>query len=163
IERTIRAHGFRPVENLSGHKVEPYLLHGAKSVPNVEALRGERAQQTAEAGEAYAIEPFATTGVGRVTAGKSSNIYRIAKEGRSGVREADALLGQIHADFRTLPFSERWAYRIDPAAPLYLRRLLRKGLISGYPILVEAGHGMVSQSENTVVVTEAGTEVTTVL
>ncbi|MFQ5907224.1 MAG: type II methionyl aminopeptidase [Thermoplasmata archaeon] len=163
IERTIQARGFRPVENLSGHKVEPYLLHGPKSVPNVEISRGQRAQQKAEAGEAYAIEPFATTGAGRVTGGKNSNIYRIARKNRSGVPEADALLHKIYADFRTLPFSERWAHHIDPKAPIQLRRLLRKGLISGYPILVEAGKGMVSQSENTVVVSEAGTEVTTVL
>ncbi|MFQ6012740.1 MAG: type II methionyl aminopeptidase [Thermoplasmata archaeon] len=163
IERTIRAQGFRPVENLSGHKMDPYLLHGPKSVPNVEAVRGERARQRAEAGEAYAIEPFATTGAGRVTGGKSSNIFRIVKRGSSGVPEADALLEKVYADFQTLPFSERWCHRIDPQAPYHLRRLLRKGLISGYPMLVEAEHGMVSQSENTVVVTEGGTEVTTVL
>lgn len=163
IERTIRAHGYKPVENLSGHKVDRYVLHSGKSVPNVESLRGEREPQTAEAGEVYAIEPFATTGAGRVTGKGVSNIYRIQAERRSGVPGADALLERIYADFRTLPFSERWCHRFDGRARVHLKTLLRKGVVMSYPILVEMGGGMVAQSEDTVLVLEDGAQATTTL
>lgn len=163
VERTIRAHGYKPIENLSGHKVDRYVLHSDKSVPNVEHLRGEREPQTAEAGETYAIEPFATTGAGRVTGQKSSNIYRIVERRETGDEAADALLEKVYADFRTLPFSERWCHRLDRKALRHLQTLLRKRAITGYPILVEAGEGMVAQSENTVVVGEDGARVTTSL
>lgn len=163
IERTIRSHGFKPVENLTGHSLRPYVLHADKSVPNVRRMRGQRESQTVEAGEAFAIEPFATNGAGRVEGGRPSNIYRIVKRKKSGVDAADALLEQVHRDFRTLPFSERWCHRLDARAPVHLRNLVRKGILMGYPILQEAGKGMVSQSEDTVVVTQGGAVATTVL
>lgn len=163
IERTIRAHGYKPVENLTGHSLRPYVLHADKSVPNVGKMRGQREPQTVEAGDAYAIEPFATDGTGRVEGGRPSNIYRIVKRKKSGVEAADALLERVYADFQGLPFSERWCHRLDARAPVHLRRLLRKGILMGYPILEEAGGGMVAQSEDTVLVTQEGAVPTTVL
>lgn len=161
IERTIRSHGFKPIENLTGHSLKRYTLHADKSVPNVAHLRGEKGRHVVEAGDSYAIEPFSTTGAGRVVGKKMSNIYRIVELRESGVEEADRLLHKIHEDFKTLPFSERWCHRIDKKAPLHLQKLLRKGIIIGYPMLVEAANGMVAQSEHTVVVMEDGCEVTT--
>lgn len=163
IERTIRSHGFKPIENLTGHSLRQYTLHAGKSIPNVESLRGERSMQEVEAWDSYAIEPFSTNGSGRVQGKRMSNIYRIVDYRESGIKEADSLLEKVYQDFRTLPFSERWCYKLEGRAPYHLRRLVRKGIIMGYPILVEAAQGMVAQSENTVVVTEDGCELTTVL
>lgn len=161
IERTIRAHGYRPVENLSGHKVDRYVLHSDKSVPNVEHLRGDREPQTVEAGEVYAIEPFASTGDGRVSGGSPSNIYRVVEHRTSGAEGADALLEKVYADFRTLPFSQRWCHRYDDRPTKALRTLLRKRVVMSYPQLVETAPGMVSQSEDTVIVGADGARVTT--
>ncbi len=163
IERTIKSHGFKSIENLTGHSLGQYTLHAHKSVPNVANLRGERAGQTVEAGESFAIEPFSTNGAGRVVGKKTSNIYRIVKFKETGAGEADTLLRKVYEDFRTLPFSERWCHKLDKRASFHLQRLRRKGIITGYPILVEAAEGMVAQSEDTVVVTDDGCEVTTVL
>jgi methionyl aminopeptidase len=163
IERTIKSYGFRPIENLTGHSLKRYVLHADKSVPNVGNPRGGKSRQVVEAGDSYAIEPFSTTGAGRVVGKKSSNIYRIVDYRESGTENADRLLRKIYECFRTLPFSERWCHKLDRKAPYHLQKLMRKGIITGYPILVEAAGGMVAQSENTVVVTEDGCEVTTVL
>ncbi len=163
VERTIRSFGFKPIENLTGHSLKRYTLHADKSVPSVANLRGQKGHQVIEAWDSYAIEPFSTTGAGRVVGKKMSNIYRIVEHKETGVEEMDALLSAIYRDFRTLPFSERWCYRVDKKAPFYLQKLMRRGIIMGYPILVEAAEGMVAQSENTVVVTEDGCEVTTVV
>ncbi len=162
IERTIRSYGFKPIENLTGHLLERYVLHAGKSVPNVGKLRGEKSRQVVEAGDSFAIEPFSTNGAGRVEGKKMSNIYRIAEYKKTGMKEADALLERVHNDLRTLPFSERWCHKLDKRAPLHLQKLMRKGVIMGYPILVEKAEGMVAQSENTVVVLNGGSEVTTV-
>lgn len=161
IERTIQARGYRPIENLTGHSLQRYTLHADKSVPNVAALRGERAGQEVGAWESFAIEPFSTNGPGRVEGGKRSNIYRIVDRRPSGDAAADALLERIHEDLRTLPFSERWAHKQDERAPVLLQKLLRKRILMGYPILVEVGQGMVAQSEDTVVVTAEDAFVTT--
>ncbi|EQD38269.1 methionine aminopeptidase, type II, partial [mine drainage metagenome] len=56
IAAAIRGLGLRPVEDLTGHSIEPYLLHGGKSVPNVPG----RTTALFEEGEIVAIEPFAT-------------------------------------------------------------------------------------------------------
>jgi methionyl aminopeptidase len=161
IERTIKSYGFKPIENLTGHSLKRYTLHADKSVPNVGNLRGERSRHVVEAGDSYAIEPFSTTGAGRVVGKKMSNIYRIVNLKDSGMEEADRLLQEIYRDFKTLPFSERWCHRLDRRAPYHLQRLMRKKIIAGYPMLIEAANGMVAQSEHTVVVTEEGCEATT--
>lgn len=162
IERTIRSYGYKPIENLTGHSLGRYTLHADKSVPNVANMRGGRASQTVEAWESFAIEPFSTNGAGRVVGKMQSNIYRIVKYKETGSEDTDNLLRKVHDDLKTLPFSERWCYKLDKKAPFHLQKLRRKGIIMGYPILVEAAEGMVAQSEDTVAVTDDGCLVTTV-
>ena len=50
------------IENLSGHSINPYQIHGGKSVP----LVGNDDPTKMEEGEYYAIETFGSTGRGRV-------------------------------------------------------------------------------------------------
>lgn len=52
----------KSIENLSGHTIRPYLIHGGKSVQ----LVGNNDQTKMEEGEYYAIETFGSTGRGRV-------------------------------------------------------------------------------------------------
>ena len=46
------------IRNLNGHSIEPYRIHGGKSVPSV---RGGEATKMEE-GEFFAIETFGSTG-----------------------------------------------------------------------------------------------------
>ena len=51
----------KPIENLSGHSINPYHIHGGKSV----LLVKNDDQTKMEEGEYFAIETFGSTGRGR--------------------------------------------------------------------------------------------------
>jgi methionyl aminopeptidase len=58
-------HAVKPIENLSGHTITPYQIHGGstgKSVPLVKT--GDQTKM--EEGDYFAIETFGTTGRGRL-------------------------------------------------------------------------------------------------
>ncbi len=156
IQRAIEAHGYRPVRNLTGHTIERYLLHAGKSVPNI-----AHGHDFLEAGEVVAIEPFASSGAGQVDGRRTGNIYRVLKVKPQKAADANEFLGRIADEFKTLPFAERWAHRIDSKAPALLNRLLRSGAVMTYPALLDLGGGVVSQTEHTMIVGPAGAEVTT--
>ena len=159
IEATIRSYGYRPIENLTGHSLDRFNLHAGTSIPNVKGGEG-----VVEDGSAYAIEPFATNGAGRVVDTERVYIYRCVG-GKVRGREAKALLREVWGRFNGLPFTERWlldAYPLDKLRGL-LGELLRSKAIYGYPVLVEGGGGLVSQHECTVVVYEGEVVVTTPL
>jgi methionyl aminopeptidase len=156
IQRAIEAHGYRPVRNLTGHTIERYLLHAGKSVPNI-----AHGHDFLEAGEVVAIEPFASSGAGQVDGRRTGNIYRVLKVKPQKAADANEFLGRIADEFKTLPFSERWAYRIDSKTPALLNALVRTGTVMTYPALLDLGGGIVSQTEHTMIVGAAGAEVTT--
>ncbi len=148
IERAIRALGFRPVENLMGHSIERYLLHAGVSIPNVSGLSDGRLEE----GQIIAIEPFATNGVGQIENGPFGNIVRFRSD--PGPTDADA--AAVFARVRTLPFTARY---LDAPGQRTLARVRRR--LQSYPVFVEAGGGLVSQAEHTVLVTASGSEVLT--
>ena len=53
----------KAIENLNGHDIRPYSIHGGKSVPIV---KGREHGEIMEEGETFAIETFGSTGKGRV-------------------------------------------------------------------------------------------------
>lgn len=55
-------HAVKPIENLSGHSINLYQIHGGKSV----SLVKNEDQTKMEEGEYFAIETFGSTGRGRV-------------------------------------------------------------------------------------------------
>src|SRR5438034_5361065 len=156
IRRAIESAGYRPVRNLTGHSIERYVLHAGKSVPNV-----PHGHDVLEAGEVVAIEPFASAGAGHVEGRKTGNIYRVLRPKALGRAEPDGFVQTLAKEFKTLPFAERWAHRLDPRAPALLNQLVRSGAVMTYPALLDADGGVVSQTEHTVIVGVDGAEVTT--
>ncbi|MCI4354603.1 MAG: type II methionyl aminopeptidase, partial [Thermoplasmata archaeon] len=148
IERAIRGLGFRPVENLMGHSIERYLLHAGVSIPNVSGLSDGRLVE----GQIIAIEPFATNGVGQIENGPFGNIVRF----RADPGTNDAAVAALYDRVRTLPFTARY---LDAAGQRTLAGVRRR--LQSYPVFVEAGGGLVSQAEHTVLVTADGGEVLT--
>ncbi|HTS33712.1 MAG TPA: type II methionyl aminopeptidase [Thermoplasmata archaeon] len=146
IAQAIRARGLKPVEDLTGHSIERYLLHAGKSIPNVPG----RTTDTLAEGEVIAIEPFATNGVGHIDNGPFGNIQRF----RADPGGADPVLAGLFARFRTLPFTVRW---VTPSERETVRRARR--IVQSYPVFLERGHGLVAQAEHTVLVTARGPEV----
>ncbi len=147
VASAIRARGLRPIEDLTGHSIERYLLHAGKSIPNVPGMTAA----TLEEGEVIAIEPFATNGVGRIANGPFGNIARFRRDPGLG----DPALARLFGRFRTLPFAMRWADAPDERAAL---RRARRGLQT-YPVFLERGGGLVAQAEHTVLVGAARAEV----
>lgn len=59
----------KAIENLSGHSINPYQIHGGKSV----CLVKNNDQTKMEEGEYFAIETFGSTGRGRVVESVRTN------------------------------------------------------------------------------------------
>jgi len=157
VERTIKAMGYKPVANLTGHGLKQYNLHAGLTVPNVDD--GSTARLRVDT--VVAIEPFATNGFGQVYNDRPGNIFRILRERPMRDQRSFEFFQSIKREFGTLPFCERWCTRLDPDAPVLLKTLVRHGLISSYAVLREVRGGMVSQAEHTVAILPQGPEVLT--
>ena len=158
IGETIESYDFSPVINLSGHSMEHYNLHSGITIPNIND------KKNIVLGEGfYAVEPFATTGSGRVHDGKPSGIYYLKeiKNARSPV--ARQVLEFIKKEYNTLPFCSRWIVKkLGTKALFGLRELEARGNLHHFPQLVEARGSKVSQAEQTVLISkEKGVIVTT--
>ncbi|ADQ66570.1 type II methionyl aminopeptidase [Halogeometricum borinquense] len=155
IEDVIRGYGYTPVLNLSGHGVEQWDAHTGPNVPNRGAERGIEF----EVGDVVAIEPFATTGSGKVTEGAKEEIYSLERDRSVRNRSARQVLEQVKDEYKTLPFAARW---IDaPRADIAIQRLKQQNVLHGYPVLKEDDGELVSQAEHTIIVTEDGCEILT--
>ena len=163
IEQEIRSRGFKPIRNLSGHNITRYRVHGGLSIPNY-AERSNRSTRLAP-GSIIALEPFATNGRGFVVDKQVINIYSYTgRKPKIALSDKEAWLLEVIIDrFKTLPFTPRWL--VDVANPLeldrYIKALHAKGALHGYPVLVEAGGGMVSQFEHTLYISESDVVVVT--
>ena len=146
VEEAIKSKGFTPIHNLSGHEIGSYLVHAGITIPNY-----DNSQELPIEEGAYAIEPFATTGLGTVKDGKPSGIYRLERAGNVRDSFARDVLAFIDEEYQTLPFCSRWLYKkFGTRAILAIRRIEEAGLVHHYPQLIEAGSKKVSQAEHTV-------------
>jgi methionyl aminopeptidase len=161
IENAIKNRGFKPISNLTGHSVGRYLIHAGTSIPNVSQL----ALTKVRAGEVFAIEPFVTLpdAQGRVVDGSETTIFRFVKAKSLQNPYAKKLSKFIEANFKTLPFAERWlkgALAKEKHAEAF-KEMLRSKILMAYPVFVEASGKPVTQAEHTVLITEDSCEVLT--
>jgi len=151
IESVVKRWGFRPVRNLSGHSIDRYRIHAGLIVPNY----ADRAYwvRRLTPGMTVAIEPFVTDGRGFVRETSTVNIYAFTgRRPRTPLNsDEEKLLNAVAERFKTLPFTLRWLTDLMPPERLEAaaKGLTVKGLLHGYPVLVEAGRGMVAQYEHT--------------
>ncbi len=163
ISATIKRRGFKPIRNLGGHGLAPYIVHSGVSIPNVP----ESLPWRLEPGRAYAIEPFGTDGAGYVVEGKEVTIYSLNPHPPKGWEERAGehkeLVRVIEERFKTLPFSPRWLTDVMPYDRLKeaLDKLARVGALIDYPVLIEAKKGEVAQWEHTIFVLPGKVVVTT--
>ncbi len=159
IEETIKGYGLKPIIDLTGHSVQKWNLHSGKTIPNI----GVSSNVIIEEGDVIAIEPFASTGGGRITDDERVYIFRLIKEKPIRLREARLIISEIKKNYKTLPFAERWLARIVPQRKLEfaLKQLIDIGSLHPYRVLKEKDSGYVSQAEDTVIVTSGGCEVIT--
>ena len=161
IETTIRNRGFKPISNLTGHSVGRYLIHAGTSIPNVSQVSLGKVRS----GEVYAIEPFVTLpeAAGRVDDSPQTTIYRLLKAKSVKSEAAKKMLKHIEANFRTLPFAERWLIGVVPKEQhkAAFKELLVSKAVMSYPVFVEVSKKPVAQAEHTVLLKDDGCEVLT--
>lgn len=157
VQDRIEQYGYRPIANLTGHRIKRYNLHSGISIPSVR----ERGGPYLSNGDIVAIEPFVTDGAGRVGGKRNSNIYHLRQIRKIRDEKATELMVEINERYKGLPFAERWLHRIQDDARKSLQKLMRAGIVSYYPVLDELGNGMVAQSEHTILITNNGNEVLT--
>ncbi|MFA6329628.1 MAG: type II methionyl aminopeptidase [Candidatus Micrarchaeia archaeon] len=151
ISDAITSRGFNPVVNLCGHALGRYTVHAGEEVPNVPHGSYEFAE-----GDVFAVEPFATTGEGVVRDHGECQIFRLS-EGKSRLAQSRQLAKNAEK-YRGLPFCRRWLARDFPSTPhdLAISDLVRCGGLEDYYPLAEKSGRLVSQAENTLIVTGDG-------
>jgi methionyl aminopeptidase len=154
IQYEIESRGYRPISNLTGHGLDRFVIHRPPTIPNVRITGGV----ILEEGMVFAIEPFASTGSGRVGEKTKKEIYQQISNKPVRVPSARAIMEQI-GDRHGLPFARRWLP--DKKADIALPGLVRTQHLHVYPVLADIAGSFVSQHEHTLIVTTDGCIVTT--
>jgi len=154
IQATIEEHGYKPVANLTGHGLDRYNLHTRPTIPNVAMAGGA----VIEEGMVFAIEPFATTGSGKIGEATRVEIYQQIAARPARLPSAKRVL-ETARPRRGLPFARRWVP--GDKVEIGLLALVRAGILHPFPMLHDVPGSFVSQAEHTLIVTDGGCEVTT--
>src|SRR3989344_4883104 len=150
INEKISGFNFKPIRNLSGHKLEQYMLHTDITIPNYDNKDKTKIEDCV-----IAIEPFATDGAGLINEGKLSGIFSFVAKKPIRDMIARNVLEFIAEEYQTLPFAARWIIKKFGLKANYALRLLESnGIIRQYPQLAEVNKGLVSQAEHTVLVND---------
>mmetsp|Transcript_33269 Transcript_33269/g.60983 ORF Transcript_33269/g.60983 Transcript_33269/m.60983 type:complete len:499 (+) Transcript_33269:63-1559(+) len=149
----------KPVKNLNGHSINPYQIHGAKSLPIVK----NNDSTVMEENEFYAIETFASCGKGYVVEDLECSHYMKVFNAHHiplRVKSAKALLHAIEQNFGTLGFCRRWLDDVGQTRHLMaLKNLVDNELVNPYPPLCEQKGAYVTQMEHTILLRPTAKEV----
>ncbi len=146
VEETITSHGFQPIRNLSGHGIALYQIHIGPSIPNYDT----KEKVVLEKGMIIAIEPFASSGEGRIKDVGETVIFEEISHRAVRSPIARQMMQDIET-FQHVPFARRWLdekHGVNKVS-LALAQLKMNGNVQGYAPLVEISKGMVSQAEHT--------------
>ncbi|MFX1408963.1 MAG: type II methionyl aminopeptidase [Promethearchaeota archaeon] len=163
IEDKIKSYDLKPIRNLGGHELKQYNLHAGPFIPN---YMEKSHNQILKPGDAFACEPFATSGEGLVENGDKAFIYRFVKKLTKNIPyDLKNYMNKIENNFRRLPFSPRWIENNNLIPKKRIMRIiddfLRKKILDNYPILLERARKPVAQQEHTIVIDKEGNTIVT--
>lgn len=138
---------YEPVRNLTGHYLGRYTQHAGVSIPNIDNASSHEFQK----GDAVAIEPFISTGAGKIKNGKPGNIYKLEQDRNVRGRTERKLMGEIK-NFKGLPFTTRWFSDFGGRQKMAMQKLVKSGVVKSYDVLKDREDGLVAQAEHTVLV-----------
>ena len=156
----------KSVKDLTGHKINPWLIHGEKSIPNFSCNYPVRMEEN----EFYAVETFVSTGTGRTSDGMECSHYMVDTERvLYDIRNQDNpetnyrpikmdtrenFLYKYILGFReTLPFCKKWLRRQNlNKYQIPLKTLVNKGKIKEYPPLNDIKGSYIAQHEHTIMI-----------
>lgn len=155
IENTVKKHGFKTIDNLTGHGLERYTIHSDPIIPNRATSKGTEIKE----GDIIAIEPFVTEGDAAAHVSEMDRCEIFSAHSFEATRNRDArkLMEKIIEERKTLPFAERH-YVKRTQDRIALMELIRNGSLIAYPVLKETSKSKVVQFEHTVIVGKDGAE-----
>jgi methionyl aminopeptidase len=157
IEKALTDNDFNTIVNLSGHSIDHYDLHSGVTVPNLDNGDDDPVEK-----RLYAIEPFATSGNGKVYDGPPSGIYQLVDEKNVRSPIAREVLDYIKKEHSTLPFCSRWIVKKFGSKALFgLKQLESNGNVHSFAQLIETSKNKVAQAEHSVLIEEDQIIVTT--
>ena len=156
-------YGLRPITNLGGHELRRFNLHAGPFIPN---YKEKTHDQVLKPGDAYACEPFATSGIGKVVNGKQTYIYRFKKKAKKGLSyEHQGYMSKIEKYTNDLPFSPRLLESKNLIPKDKIKRTIEffvgKHILDFYPILIEKTGEPVAQQEHTIILDLDGKRIVT--
>lgn len=161
IESTIKAMGFNPVYNLTGHGVARYTIHCKPSIPNYPDPRSPNLR----AGQTVACEPFACDGRGSIEEEGEAQVFMLLRSPRlKDLKKFPEDIAEAIEATKKLPFSRRSLLRhlgSEKRVELTLKLLRKTRLLADYPPLVEKPGVRVAQTEHTIFIHEDRAEVLT--
>ena len=148
---------FALIDGLSGHKVAQNIIHAGLTIPN---YRNENETELIEA--AFAVEPFITTGNGKIYSGDGGGIYSLNSDGKVRDKDARKVVEYIKENFKTRPFCMRWLERAGFTKLRFIFATLKKqGIFYEYPKLIEKTKSPVAQCENLFMISDGKAYCTT--
>jgi len=159
VHEAINDFDFNPIFNLMGHSLEQYNLHAGISVLNYDNNDTFKLDE----GQAVAIEPFATTGIGHVNDAPGHFIYSYIANKPFRMKSTQKVLNYIQNNNQYVPFSGRWITDKfgERRGGIALKQLSDAMAIYPYAPLKEKKGCFVSQKEHTLIVEKEGCTVTT--
>lgn len=148
IDEVAKSYEFIPIKNLSGHGLNRFIVHDKPSIPNYDNSDKTKLEE----GQIIAIEPFITDGVGAVTEGGPSNIYRLVKIKPVRHPIARKVMNLVKKEYKSLPFAKRWVENKIMGSALAFSILTREGILHEYMQLPEKSKHNVAQSEHSIIV-----------
>lgn len=156
-----RDYKVKSIQNLTGHQIKRYEIHGDKMIPNFSI---PQYKERIKNNEQYAIETYPSTGNGF---GKldynTSNISHYMLNNKFLVKfpltnlshDEKHLLDIIKFNYGTLPFSRRWLSDLKINKYLItLFSLVKKNIIKEYPPYYESKGSYVAQTEKNIIIHE---------
>lgn len=161
IEKVVKKYGFKPIRELTGHKISRWDLHSGKTVPCVSTPPGTGDE--IEEGEVYAIEVFSSNGDASVHAQNNCHIFQLNPGVRRvplRMKSARKILSYIANEFQTLPFSK---FQINKAFPksIGLFEIIKTKKLIEHNVLSDRKGCFVAQKEHTILITKDGCEILT--
>jgi methionyl aminopeptidase len=151
VEETMYAHKCKPIYNLSGHSLGPYMVHSGINIPNYDNKSNFKLLEN----HVFAIEPFSTNGEGYVIDKGKAGIFNLNSFRNTRNPLAKKIILEMYNKRKTLPFAERWLHKMESSnlkLNSALLDLINNNIITSYPPLCEKTGGMVSQHECTIVI-----------
>ncbi len=143
--------GFNPIRNLGGHEIIAGELHANIFIPNYDNGDGTELKE----GQVIAIETFITTGKGTVTDSETVQIFQKMGSANPRLNITRDVLSFIGSTYSTYPFALRWLiqrYNSEFMVRTALNELYSLDALESFPMLVEESHGIVAQTEKTMVI-----------